>query len=104
MTQRGRIYDFLAQVQERPGMFVADHSLEQLKAMLHGYEACLWSHDLDEAVEGRPFHTSAFDDWLLEEKGWSTACGFAHAIEGEAGEPKAALELFFALVEEYRES
>lgn len=85
-------------------MFIVDHSLEQLSMMLIGYEACLWSHDLEEEVDGRPFHTESFNLWLSDEKGWATECGFAHAIDHEVPDPKAALELFFDLLAAYRAS
>ena len=104
MAQRGDIYDLLDQIRERPAMFIPDHSLDQLSMLLHGYEACLWSHDLEEDVSGRPFHTASFNRWLRDEKGWSTACGFAHAIGHEVPDPKAALELFFELLAAYRAS
>ncbi len=104
MAKRGDIYDLLDQIKERPSMFVTDHSLEQLSMMLHGYEACLWSHDLEEDVEGRPFHTATFNDWLADEKGWATECGFAHAIGHEVPEAAEALALFFTLLEAYRAS
>ena len=104
MAKRGDIYDYLQQVKERPGMFVAEHSLEQLSMLLQGYEACLWSHDLEEEVEGRPFHTSSFGEWLREEKGWSTSCGFAHAIGHEVSDPEEAMALFFTLLGAYRAS
>ena len=104
MTKRGDIYAFLDQVRERPSMFVEDHSLGQLANMLHGYEACLWNHDLEEESEGRPFHTATFGDWLRETEGWSTSCGLAHAIEHEVGEGQAAFERFFELLDRYRAS
>jgi hypothetical protein len=104
MPKRGDIYDLLDQIAERPNMFVEGHSLEQLSMMLHGYEACLWSHDLEEDVEGRPFHTASFNEWLREKKGWATDCGFAHAIGHEEADAKAALALFFELLAAYRAS
>lgn len=85
-------------------MFVVDHSLGELANMLHGYEACLWNHDLDEESEDRPFHTAIFSDWLTETEGLSTSCGFSHAIEHEAGEGEAAFDRFFELLDRYRAS
>lgn len=104
MTSRGTIYDLLAQIQERPSMFLEDHSLEQLEMLLRGYEACLWSNDIEEEVVGRPFHTASFGDWLEEEKGWAADCGFFHPIAHEAGDAEASFDLFFALLAKYRGS
>ncbi|QDV08464.1 hypothetical protein Poly30_40110 [Planctomycetes bacterium Poly30] len=102
MAKRGDVYDLLAQIRERPAMFLEDHSLVELEKMLQGYEACLWAHDLEEDPEGTPFHTAVFSDWLAETEGWATDCGFAHAFLHEAGDPKAAFARFFELLDRYR--
>lgn len=104
MAKRGDVYDLLAQIRERPGMFLEDHSLGELERMLQGYEACLWAHDIDEDPDGRPFHSAVFCDWLTETEGWATDCGFAHAILHEAKDAKAALARFFELLDRFRAS
>lgn len=85
-------------------MFVEEHSLGELERMLQGYEVCLWAHDIEEDPEGRPFHTTVFSDWLAETEGWSTECGFAHAVLHGAADEKAAFDLFFELLERFRAS
>lgn len=98
------LYGLLDQIRERPSMFIVEHSLTELSAMLHGYQVCLWSHGIEEDAEGRPFRSTEFEEWLQETRGWSTSCGFSHAIEHQADGPEAGLALFFELVAEYRQS
>ncbi|ASP33468.1 hypothetical protein [Labrenzia sp. VG12] len=98
------IYEYIAQMKARPGMFTKDKALDTLEVMLHGYVACLKANGLREEYDGRPFEPSAFSIWLYEELGWSGSLGFAWAIEQHTEGRDAAFDRFFELVGRYRHS
>lgn len=98
------IYDYIAAMKARPGMFTAEGSLSPLELLLHGYCVCLQTHGIEEEYEGRPFQPVEFSAWLYEEFGWSGSLGFADAIERNSSDPNASLETFFSLVDRFRYS
>ncbi len=79
-------------------MWVGDYSLAQLETMIHGYTVALAWHGVQEF--GSDFN-ARFRDHLLERFGWSMSCGWAAALLEEFGEPRAAFDKFFELVDEF---
>ena len=68
------VFDFLKQVEQRPGMFFTQ--LDQLESVLFGYQSALRVHSIDE----RGPYIGHFREWLEYETGWSLSCGWASAI------------------------
>ena len=58
-------------------MWIVAGSLSELETLVYGYYAGLDNHGLIELV---PEMTRHFSTWLSHETGWSTSCGWAHAI------------------------
>jgi len=67
--------------------------------MLLGYGIALKVHGVDERFPFDP--VGDFAVWVRERFGWGMSCGWAHAIEENAG-AEEPLDLFFRLVDEYR--
>ncbi len=96
------IYDYIDEMQKRPGMFTANQTLGPLETLLHGYCTCLHLNEIKEVYEGREFNPRNFSAWLYDELGWSGALGFAFAIEANTTGPKDAFDTFFKLVQQFR--
>jgi hypothetical protein len=98
---RFNVYDLLTLVRRRPAMYLGEASLVRMHAFLDG---CLFmAHEFAIEREGPDF--GAFHEWLARRFDWpeSTAgwCGILLVECG--GDDRAALERFFALVEEFRQ-
>ncbi len=93
------VYGLLDQVRLRPGMWVRGRTLRELETTLWGYGMALEIHGVREPFPFGP--RGGFGEWLYARFGWGTTCGWAFAIEQNAGteDPLAA---FFRLANEYR--
>lgn len=92
------IHTWLAQVRERPGMYVPRRDLAVLEHQVSGYYTAL---DLRGMVEDVPsMHVAHFGTWLWLTRRWSTASGWAHAINRHSGE-REPLDVFFRLWDKY---
>ena len=96
------IYDYIAEMKARPGMYTTDNSLFPLEMQLYGYVACLLRNGILETYEGRKFEPGEFAHWLWEELGWSGSMGFAFAITEHSSDSETALVTFFELVDRFR--
>lgn len=96
------IYQLIEQIRQRPEMYVRDRSLSELSCYLHGYMACLAIHGIKDVNDGRLFDPREFNIWLYEERGWSGSAGLAYALEEQTASKAEAFDLFFELVEEFR--
>ena len=96
------INDLLDAVRSRPGMYLRGESLRELETLLHGYEACLTTHEIAESSKWPLYSSSAFADWLRRTKGWSLSAGVADAVHSSLNPGENALDRFFALLDEYR--
>ncbi|MGW4211562.1 hypothetical protein ACWEIJ_26450 [Lentzea sp. NPDC004789] len=99
LSEHADVYGLLQEIRLRPGMWIREGRLPELETTLRGYGMALEVHGIGEQF---PFGAhGAFNDWLAARFGWGMSCGWAHAIEQNAG-PEDPLELFFRLVDEYR--
>lgn len=95
------VFDVLDQIRLRPGMWVRQGGLRDLEAMLHGYGVALLVHGV---AESSAFSSNGpFTEWLADRRGWSMSCGWAAAIEQNAGDMDP-LAVFFDLLDEFRSS
>ena len=99
-TDSQNVYGYLAAIQKRPSMYIGDESLHELQDLILGYYAALYTHGIDEGV---PELSSHFDSWLRLRTGWSLSCGWARAIVDNSETRRSPLEVFFELVDVYRQ-
>jgi hypothetical protein len=101
------VFTLLDSVRRRPSMYVGldpYHRLGQLRnleLLLHGYAHALSAYDLHEEVEN---FCAAFMQYLHETRGWETACGPTAAIRDAVENDDQAWEMFWSLVDEFREA
>ncbi|MGW3157378.1 hypothetical protein [Streptomyces sp. NPDC001089] len=104
LAELSNVHEFLDQVRLRPGMWLRGNSLEHLNSMLIGYRAAMAVHGIAEDFDfWNPGSQGPFAEWLWLRLGRHSPLGWATEIEREAqaaGTP--AVELFFALFDEYR--
>jgi len=94
------IYDLLAHIHRRPGMYIVEPSIYRLQAFLTGYDAALGYVGLilqDEIG----FHR--FHDWVARRLGFfESTSGWADMIRAKSADDKEAFAQFFVLLEEFR--
>lgn len=101
------VFDFLEQIQKRPGMHLGeDHDerhkqLLNLSCILYGYEVALSNHQISEP--GVDF-TRRFMNYLHDRFGWSRACGPVGAIRLATSTEEEEWETFWRLLAEFRAS
>jgi len=101
------IFDFLEQIQQRPGMHLGEDreawlkQLNNLSCILYGYEVALSNHRISEP--GVDF-TWKFMSYLRDRFGWSTSCGPVGAIRDATSTEEEAWETFWRLLAEFRAS
>ncbi|MFF4835655.1 hypothetical protein [Streptomyces sp. NPDC001315] len=104
LAELSSVHEFLDEIRLRPGVWLPGDSLEHLGSMLIGYRAAMAVHDIDECFDfWSPGTQGPFAEWLWQRLGRHSPLGWATEIEREArtaGTP--AIELFFALFDEYR--
>jgi hypothetical protein len=99
------VFDLLAEIRKRPGMYVGggpDDRIEQmssLEMLLRGYG---WAVEINKAPEPVPDFFSGFSSWLKTRFHWSLSCGPMAAIQDHCKTPEEAWERFWTLVDEYR--
>ncbi len=99
--KRQTVFELLDAARERPGMFgIDDQNLEPLELMIWGYQRALHTHGLDLDVPG---FGQVFLCWVRLRRGWSMSRGWAHALARHARKGRTPAQLFFELVDEYRQ-
>jgi hypothetical protein len=96
------VFEWLDQIRARPSMYIAsaEHPVQQVNALVHGYYSALWVHGIVEPV---PAMTHHFSDWMRQQ-GYgfdATERGWGVAIES-ASRDDNSLSNFFKLVDRYR--
>lgn len=95
------VFDWLDEVRRRPSMYVrAESAADDLEHLLWGYETALHVHGVDEDT---PRFGRTFLAWVRLRRDWVMSMGWAHAVSREAKKRQTPLELFFELVDEYRQ-
>jgi hypothetical protein len=101
--KRFDVYATLARVRPRPAMYIGSHSLTRLRAFLDGcfYMAHEYAIECCEQPDFGGLH-----DWVAKRFGWyESTAGWCNIIVQECGGDEGkALDRFFELVEEYRQS
>lgn len=100
------VFDVLDEVRRRPELFLGlDESkraeqLQSLEHLLGGYALALRQHGIQEQVIDFP---REFGRYLRTTRGWSASCGPTAAICDVAGRGEEAWQLFWSLVDEFRD-
>jgi len=96
------IYDMIDRIRRRPGVYIYEPSLRLLRAFINGYQFAVFDNNVPLEAEEPPFW--AFHDWVAKKfhrdnsgKGW------CRIICEEAGSDAAAQDLFFQLLDEFRQ-
>lgn len=99
--RHARVFELLANIKQRPSMFIPNLQLSQLETYLHGFESGL-------AAAGQCDWKSAFSrefSAFVEKRcGWSMCSGWAFGIREETPTDASAWQVFFELVDEFRDS
>jgi len=96
--ERRTVYQHLKRMQPRLEMYLGTRSIKRLEAYLHGYEAALSVHGIEE--EGAPSFAQ-FPSWLELSLRIGVSRGWARALLDYCGDEEKALARFFALAEEF---
>lgn len=91
-------------VRDRPAMYMGDYSISKMDAYLHGYLKATDDSGVEVKSTGPPF--GRFHDWVAARFDWhESTAGWCNIIlkENDHNE-KLALDNFFTLIEEFRES
>ena len=104
-TRMGRfdVYQTLSLIRTRPAMYLGTHSLVRLRAFLDG---CFFLAGQQGIECGAQPDFGGLHDWVAKRFGWyeSTAGWCSIILQECGGDDSKALDCFFELVEEYRQS
>jgi len=94
------IYDALEAVRKRPGMYLPEPSITQLRAFLNGYTGGLGR--VRYALRGtEDFHR--FHDWVAHRLGFAgSTSGWCNMIRDKSVSEEDAFKRFFVLLDEFR--
>ena len=101
MERQYAIYDIIARIRPRPAMFLGDCSLVRMRAFIDGCTFMAQELGVEQHPDFRGFH-----DWVARKFGWGeSTAGWCNIILQECGgDDRKAMETFFELVDEYRET
>ena len=94
------VYDLLDWIRKRPGLYIAEPSLNRLHAFLAGYTAGLGraGFTLRDTVD---FHR--FQDWVANRLGYAeSTSGWCNMIRNKSASETEAFQAFFSLLDEFR--
>ncbi|NMO20005.1 hypothetical protein HPC49_21970 [Pyxidicoccus fallax] len=101
------VFELLEEIRKRPAMYVGgedSHRVTQLRSLEHllnGYSLALHHHGIREPVAD---FNREFGAFLSRTRGWSASAGPVAAIREAAKSDADAWELFWTLVDEFRDA
>jgi len=97
------IYDVLAPLRRKAGLYIADPELTRLQAFIVGYQCGLARGGLTFREESPDF--SGFHDWIATRLGYSSCTmGWYKMIRGRCASEREAFDRFYELLDEFRSS
>jgi hypothetical protein len=99
-THSEYLYDLLARIHQRPGMYLGIASLTRLSAFLGGYLCSRTESQLPDTPQEEEF--SGFQDWIQARYGVTSAHGWEQIILFHSADEKDAFNRFFQLLDEFR--
>ena len=97
------IVDIFAEIKRRPGFYIdGDKSLKRVRSYLVGYQVGSTS-TANEPTDEVEFHH--FHDWVAKRLGFGeSTSGWCNMILERAGSDEKAYDMFFKLLDEFKES
>lgn len=91
------LYDLLARIKQRPGMYLGKVSLTRLKMLLMGYSMSRGELGLQLTQQEKQF--AQFQQWIQTKYQINSAQGWETIILSQVEDEKLAFDLFFELFE-----
>jgi hypothetical protein len=102
MTEREYLYEMLDSIKQRPGMYLGRCSITRLRAFLDGYMGA--RADLAIALTGQEKEFGKFQNWIQKRFNITSTHGWDSIILFYSADERDALNNFFELFEEFRQS
>ncbi|CAD5955041.1 hypothetical protein [Planktothrix agardhii] len=93
------LYDLLARIKQRPGMYLGKVSLTRLKMLLMGYSMSRGELGLQLTQQEKQF--AQFQQWIQAKYQINSAQGWETIILSQVEDEKLAFDLFFELFEQF---
>ncbi|QMS88997.1 hypothetical protein HUN01_15815 [Nostoc edaphicum CCNP1411] len=96
------IYDILAMIRTRPGMYLGQRSLTALRSFIDGYFFAIGQNGILIEEENPPF--SQLNNWVARYyKRYGSTAGWKNIILREVGDEAKACDVFFELLELFKQ-
>ncbi|MCC5664560.1 hypothetical protein LC653_11685 [Nostoc sp. CHAB 5784] len=96
------LYEILAMIRSRPGMYLGQRSLTALSGFIGGYSFALGENGIFYGEETPPF--TQFNDWVARYYKWyESTAGWKNIILREVGDEAKACDVFFELFELFKQ-
>jgi len=93
------LYNLLARIKQRPGMYLGKVSLTRLKMLLMGYGMSRGELGLQLTQEEKQF--AQFQQWIQRKYQINSSEGWESIILSQVEDEKLAVDLFFELFEQF---
>ncbi len=93
------LYDLLARIKQRPGMYLGKVSITRLKMLLMGYSMSRGELGLQLTQEEKQF--AQFQKWIQAKYQINSSEGWESIILSQVNDEKLAFDLFFELFEQF---
>jgi hypothetical protein len=95
------LYQFLRELQSRPGMFLGQCSITRLRSFLDGYRSARADLGLPTTAQENEF--SRFQAWVQEKYQATSSHGWDSIILLNSADEQESLQLFFTLLQQFQQ-
>ncbi|MEH2324525.1 MAG: hypothetical protein V7K32_13305 [Nostoc sp.] len=96
------VYEILAKIQAKPGMYIGRPSVSDLFMFLVGYECSRSELEIENTEDEEDFY-GEFQPWLQKKLGITTVSSWAKMIMLYCHDERAGFEKFFNLLNEFKQ-
>jgi hypothetical protein len=96
------VYEILAKIKAKPGMYIGRPSVSDLFMFLVGYECSRSELGIENTEEEEDFY-GEFQPWLQKNLGIKTVSSWSKMIMLYCHDEKAGFEKFFSLLDEFKQ-
>ncbi len=96
------VYEILAKIKAKPGMYIGRPSVSDLFMFLVGYECSRSELGIENTEEEEDFY-GEFQPWLQKKLGITTVSSWSKMIMLYCHDEKAGFEKFFSLLDEFKQ-
>ncbi len=96
------VYEILAKIQAKPGMYIGRPSVSDLFMFLVGYECSRSEFGIENTEEEEDFY-GEFQPWLQKKLGITTVSSWSKMIMLYCHDERAGFEKFFNLLDEFKQ-